>query len=152
MEVPNLMRGSMYPSSRVARCPRFHRCIISNKCQNYDQHQHDCQVCESRVVSAMNQPMVDVPLGGILPEGKYVPDLQDAIKTISEAINRPLAHPDAEEQSLGNHADIVDKLEKQRKAADILARFQTTGILKMTEQIVEARKDPSAARLLGRIQ
>lgn len=152
MDVPNILKGYLYPSSRVSRCPRFHRCTVSNKCQNYDPHRLDCSLCELRVVREMNQPLEDVPLGGILPEGEYVPDLQDAVKVLSEQTGVPLAHPDNPTQKVEALGDITDKLAKQRKAADILARFQAAGVMRMEEQIAEALVDPETAKLLGRME
>lgn len=142
METPNVLKGYLYPSSRVCRCPRFHACIATKKCQNYDPHQLDCSVCEQRTTLNDN-------LGGFLPEGEYVPDLQDAIHTLEEQLNKPMAHPDQQGQK---GEDITNKYNKERKAADMLAHFMNDGTITMEEKIMYAMSDPETAKLLGRME
>jgi hypothetical protein len=94
MQLPSIARGYFYPTNLKNRCPRFSRCTVSNKCQNYDKHVLMCNVCESRVRPAQQ-------LGGYLAEGEFQPDIQKAIKVIQKALNNPFSHPDATPTSMG---------------------------------------------------
>ncbi len=143
METPPLLKGYLYDSTRVCRCPRFHACTISKKCQNYDPNQLDCSLCETAV-----DPPID--LGGHLPEGEFYPDIQDAIKTVQEALNKPLAHPDQEAQKI-NGPEITNQYNKTRKSIEMLKRFQGKGVLKMTEEWEDVNVDPEIAKLFGRV-
>ena len=91
-QIPSVVRGFLYPTSLRSRCPMYSRCLVTNKCQNYDKHQRICGVCELRV-----RPQVS--LGGLRAEGEYEDDIQLAVKTIRDAVNAPFAHPDAESTS-----------------------------------------------------
>jgi len=126
METPPLLKGYLYPSSRVTRCPRFHACIISKKCQTYDKNQLDCTLCERAV-----DPPID--LGGHIPEGEYYPDIQHAIKVVQDRLILPMAHPDQTPQSVS--ADIVDQQSKLRKSTEILERFVHKGVLQITDEL-----------------
>ena len=143
METPNILKGALYPSSRRSVCPRFHACIVSKKCQNFDQHMLECIICESRVDGA---PMI----GGYIPEGEYYPDLQDAIHTIEDRLHRPLADPNDDGQKM-DQFDVSQKYQKERKAADMMHAF-LNGPGSMEEKIVNAMVDPKLARLLGRME
>ena len=134
METPNPLKGHMYPSRMVSRCPRFHACKITHKCQNFDQHRADCQFCEHRVVEKLNQIPEVVVLGGILPEGEYVNDLQDAIHIIEQARLAPLAHADGEMVTVGNTVDISKRLSMEAKATDMLAKFNQSGLMTISEE------------------
>lgn len=150
MEIPNTLKGHYYPSSRVPKCPRFHRCTVTNKCQNYDRHLLECNICESRT----NLHEVDgdsVPLGGHLPEGEYYPDLQDAFATLEKLLGTPFAHPDMVGQQI-NGADIARQWEKEHRVTEIIRRFSALGTLQMQEEIMNAMVDPNIANLLGRME
>lgn len=144
-DIHSIFRGYMYPSNLTARCPRFHRCIVSNKCQSYDPHQPDCAVCETRV---------DPPgkLGGLLPEGKYMPDLQDAVHTIEELQHRPFAHRDAVGQPVETERAIDNKMNRIRKSIDMCKQFMDTGVWNMEEKVVRCLYDTEQKKLLGRIE
>ena len=138
METPNILKGFLYPSSRVSRCPRFSECLVSKKCQNYDPHQLDCAVCESRVTPQYF-------LGGYVPEGEYYPDVQAAFKIITKRLHKAIAHPDSPHMSF-NLGDIVEEQEKFNKSTEILRKFQAEKKLDLEETItnnlgeIEARK------------
>jgi len=143
-ETSTLLKGYMYPSSHVARCPRYHRCTISGKCQTYDAHQPDCAVCETRVYPPGK-------LGGLLPEGKYMPDLQDAMHTLEEMKRTPFAHRDQPGQTLENPRDITNKYDRMRKSIDMCKMFLDEGVWNMEEKVVNALYDTNTKQLLGRL-
>ena len=150
MDVPNAFKGYYYPSSRVARCSRFHMCTVTKKCQNFDRHLLECSVCESRT----NAHLLDsdsVPLGGHLPEGEYYPDLQDAFGELERMVGRPFAHPDQESQTL-NSADIARNWEREQRTIETIQTFSSVGALGMDEKIMQTLVDPETARLLGRME
>ena len=89
MESNHFTRGFNYPTRAIQRCPKFHLCIATKKCQSYNRHERACFLCEQRVYPATN-------LGGCLPEGEFVSDQQNAIKVIEEGFNRAYQHPDDE--------------------------------------------------------
>jgi hypothetical protein len=145
METPNLAKGYLYPSQRVARCPRCHLCAISHKCQNFDQHNLECAVCESR------SPMGQDKLGGIIPEGEFVPDLQDAIHTVEQMMGNPMTHPDQEGQTIKPY-DISSNYDKVKKSTELLSKFLNRPDTTMDEQIMEAMVDEETKKLLGRME
>lgn len=145
METPAILKGYLYPSVRVERCPRFHKCIVTHKCQNYDPHQADCQWCETRPIPKSTN------LGGILPEGKLMPDLQDAIRCVQTVMKRPFAHPDNEMQKI-NGRDIERKYEKFTRSQEMLASFATSGLVDIEEKVTCAMYDLEKKKLLGRIE
>jgi len=149
MEIPNLCKGYYYPSARSARCPMFHRCTVTNKCQNYDRHNLQCNLCEEK--SNMHEVDPDgVPLGGHLAEGEFYPDLQDAFGYLERMIGSPFAHPDAEPQKF-NKADIARKHDKETRVVEMIRLFSSLGKLKMEETIENVMVDPEVAKHLGRI-
>ena len=108
MTPPSPARGFLYPTTLKAKCPRYSGCLVTNKCQNYDRHCRLCALCEQRVRPAVH-------LGGCLPEGELVDDVQLAIKIIRDALNKPYAHPDAEQTSGGVEMRDVQKLEESSR-------------------------------------
>lgn len=143
-EISTVLKGYNYPSTHVARCPRFHRCLISNKCQSYDPHQPDCAVCETRV---------DPPgkLGGLLPEGKYMPDLQDAVHTLEQLKQTPFAHRDQPGQKVESTQEINANFSRMRRSIEMCKMFLDEGYWKMEEKVVDALYDVNKKQLLGRI-
>lgn len=93
MQVPNLLMGELYPSTRVARCPRFSRCEVCQKCQNYNRHLLDCNLCESRLRvyedPASGRPKIRRHVCTHIADGEYIPDLQVALRTIRKHLLRP---------------------------------------------------------------
>lgn len=151
MEIPNIVKGEFYPSSRVSRCSRFHRCTVTNKCQTYDRHLEECNVCESRTNTHELAPE-SVPLGGHLPEGEFYPDLQDAIGYLEKMLGRSFAHPDAEGQTV-NTMDTARNWEKEQRVAEMVRQFSSEGKLTMEEKIMRTLVDPEMAqRILGRLE
>ncbi len=150
MEIPNTLKGNFYPSSRVSRCPRFHMCQVTKKCQSFDRHLQECNLCESRTNTHELDPD-SVPLGGHLPEGEYYPDLQDAFAELEKMIGKPFAHPDMEEQHL-NNADIARNWEREQRVVKTIQEFSSAGSLAMEEKIMQAMVDPEVAQLLGRME
>jgi hypothetical protein len=112
MQIANQLRGFNYPTFKTERCPKFHRCIVTSKCQNFDRHSNICQNCESRV-----RPPIGI--GGLLPEGELEPDVQEAVKTIQRILNRPMMHPDVD-QSLEINQNMINakKLEESNKVIE----------------------------------
>jgi hypothetical protein len=145
MEIPNIAKGHLYPSTRVSRCSRFHRCIVSNKCQNFDRHRLDCNVCELRASHSHD-------VGGQLPEGLYWPDLQDMIKTLQDLKRTAWAHPDREGARGEDMADMTAKYQKVKKATDALAFFSSIGHLNWDEKVAYAMMDPNTRQHLGRLE
>lgn len=150
MEIPNIFKGYYYPSDRTVRCPRFHRCVITNKCQNYDRHLLECNVCESRT-DTHEYHQKDIPLGGHLPEGELYPDLQDAITTLERKMCRAFSHPDTEHQNT-RLLDVADNYSKEVKLINMTKTFSSLGVLQMEEEIVNHYVDEETAKLLGRIE
>lgn len=143
MEIQSILKGFLYPSTRVSRCPRFSECTISHKCQNYDQHCLECAICESRV---------DPPesIGGYIPEGEYLPDMQDAVKKVTEQMLKPFAHPDSDGQRM-NGFEITDKYNDFRQATEVLNKFASENKMKLEEKVEEMWVDSDVANLLGRL-
>lgn len=150
METPNIFKGHQYPTARTPRCPMFHACTVSKKCQNYDKHRLICTVCESRTNAHEVDPN-SVPLGGHLPEGEYYPDLQAAMMELEKLIHKPLAHPDAKPQSIQGAA-ITRDYEREHKVTEMIRHFSSVGALHMEEKIMHAMVDPDIAQLLGRLE
>lgn len=144
METPAILKGHMYPSARVERCPRFHRCVATHKCQNYDLHQVDCQFCESRC-------SIHRHLGGLIPEGKILPDIQDAIRCVQETMKLAYAHQDASGQKI-NGRDISRTYDKFQKATRVLNLFASTGLTDIKEKSCLAMYDVEQQKLLGRME
>lgn len=143
-----MFAGYLYPTSTVSRCPRFHQCKISQKCQNFDKHNLECSVCEQRTNTHEIDPN-SVPLGGILPEGEYIPDLQDAIVTLEKRIRKSYVTYDGERSH--NNAEIVDKALKERKASDMLARYMGKTEHQMEEEIYRTLLSGDEAETIGRL-
>lgn len=149
METPGMLSGHYYPSGRVCRCARFHQCVVTKKCQNYDAHNLQCNVCESRTNAHEIDPN-SVPLGGHIPEGEYYPDLQDAITTLEDMLNTPFAHPDTESQTI-NSRNIARKYEREHKVTEMLSEFSSLGKLQIEEKLTEMYCDPDKRKIIGRI-
>lgn len=143
-EVSTILKGYLYPSMQVTRCPFYHRCLVTGKCQNYDPHQVHCSVCETRVVPPGK-------LGGILPEGKYVPDLQDAIRTMEIVLNKAYANRESRGQILDTEEEITNKQSKIRKSTEMIKMFMDSGFMKMEEKIVDCLYDLEKKKILGRL-
>jgi hypothetical protein len=150
MDTPTTLKGHFYPSSRVSRCIRFHACTVTKKCQNFDRHLQECNLCESRTNTHEVDPD-SVPLGGHLPEGEYYPDLQDAFAQLEKLIHKPFAHPDAETQNF-NSVDIARNWEREHRITETIRHFSSVGALSMDENIMQALVDPELAALLGRME
>lgn len=150
MNTPNILAGYFYPSTMVSRCPRFHACTISKKCQNYDAHNYECAMCESRSNAHERDPN-SVPLGGYLAEGEYYPDLQNSIMELERLLNKSFAHPDMEPQKY-NTLDVANNMERERKIVDSIQHFTQLGKFTMEEKIMQAIVDPSLKDLLGRLE
>ena len=138
-----ILSGYLYPSNYRSRCPRFHACRLTQKCQNYNPHMLDCSLCETKVNP---NPL----LGGFLAEGEFSPDLQDSIKTVEEELGVSFAHPDGKRQKIG--PDITLKWEKMRKATDQLAEFMAGSKAEFDEKIYSALVDPALKSKLGRLE
>lgn len=128
MDTPSLLKGHFYPSSRVSRCPKFSPCLVSKKCQNYNQHDFTCVLCESRV----RPPYM---LGGYLPEGETEEDIQAIVKTLEAGMGRPLAHPDRDSERI-DPLEIAFEYDKFRQATEGLIRFakKSTMIFEVTDE------------------
>jgi hypothetical protein len=150
MEIPNSLKGYFYPSSRVSRCPRFHACTITKKCQNFDRHLYECILCEQRT-NTHELDSDSVPLGGYLPEGEYHPDLQFAFAELERMTGRPFSHPDDEGQTM-NSTDIARKWEREHRVVETIRQFTQLGSMTMDEKIMHALVDPELAELLGRME
>ena len=150
MEINTILKGYYYPSSRICKCPRFHMCTVTHKCQNYDQHNLECEVCEQRTDTHKIDPN-SVPLGGHIAEGEIYPDIQDAIMQLQRMIQKPFAHPDTESQVMSAN-DIASKYHHDRKVTEMLRMFGSCGRLTMEEKIMQALVDESTSEYLGRLQ
>lgn len=144
-ETAPLFKGYNYPSGTVARCPRYHRCLVSNKCQSYDPHQPDCAVCETRVSPPLDK------IGGVIPEGKYIPDIQDCVHTIEKIKLMAFAHRDSKGQTLESSVDISENWDRMRRATDMMKMFMDEGAMKLEEKTVNALYDVEKKKLLGRL-
>lgn len=136
---PNILRGNLYPITRQIRCPRFHACTVSHKCQNYDRHLLECRLCEARV-----HPVPDI-VGGYLPEGQYKPDIQAAMKFIRDSMRLAYAHPDRVKQKV-NPMNIAENLEKYKKSANIVSKFMSLGVLNFEVETANLWADADDAR------
>lgn len=144
-EISTFFKGYLYPSGQVARCPRYHRCLITQKCQSYDAHNLECAVCETRVQPARH-------LGGYVAEGKYIPDLQDAIQTIENTIRVSFAHRDAAGQKMDSGVEITQKHNRFRKASEMIQMFMDHGIWKLDESFHNVWYDKDKKQFLGRLE
>lgn len=93
----------------------FHPCTVTKKCQNYDPNIKDCFMCEQRVRPAKE-------LRGLLPEGLYEPDVQLAIKVVSEFLNNPLINNEGRGQRIDS-GEITNEMSRFKKANEILDTF-----------------------------
>lgn len=48
MDCPNMMRGELYGTHRMARCASYKKCNICARCENFSRYQAQCLLCESR--------------------------------------------------------------------------------------------------------
>ena len=129
MNTPNTLSGYLYPSDRISRCPRFHACLASKKCQNYDPHQLDCSVCESRINNNEN-------LGGYVGEGTHMPDVQDDVRTLEKMKHQLMADPDAEGQLINGHR-ITEEYNEYRRASERLGKFSQYTRMQLEEEYSE---------------
>lgn len=129
MNTPNTLSGYLYPSLRVNRCPRFHACLASKKCQNYDQHNLECQVCETRTSDKEN-------IGGYVAEGTYMPDVQDDVRTMEKMKHQLMADPDRETQTINGHR-ITQEHNEYRRASERLGAFAKYSRMTMEEEYSE---------------
>lgn len=129
IDAPNAAKGHFYSSNRISKCPLMHLDITNHKCQNYDQHNMVCRMCESRV----NPPIAK--LGGTTSEGTYAPDIQEAVKILQDVRHQSMVEKDGEIRML-NGRDITNRFEKERQAHELLARYTQTH-LSLDEKIVE---------------
>lgn len=146
MTAPNLIRGFLYPSQYRSRCHRFHACIVSQKCQNFDRHNRECITCESRMIGAK---AAKVQFGGFIAEGTYSPDLQDAMKCFQDRMQMRLSHPDREMTQ--NSYDIVNKSDRLRRATDKIEAFSNMVGLELEHTVANAWYDPKNRKLCGRL-
>lgn len=102
MTIPSVRRGFLYPTMLQSRCPRHHSCLITKKCQNYDRHNSECVMCESRVRPARD-------LGGLLPEGAYLFDAQATVKKISDQMGCQFGDPNAETRTMEAYSADSDE-------------------------------------------
>lgn len=139
MITPNILRGHFYPVPRQWRCPRFHACQVSHKCQNYDRHCLECRICESRI-----HPVPDI-VGGYLAEGQYKPDIQAAMRNIRDMMRAPYAHPDRVKQKI-NPMNVAENLERYKKSTEIVARFMSLPTTKFERETADLWADAEDAR------
>ena len=147
MDCPSALKGALYPSTRKSRCPLFHPCQATRKCQSYDPNSVMCEYCEHVI-----RPNPSV--GGYLAEGEFVPDLQHSLKIIQQIAKRPWLHPDNPSQRI-NSKEVVNKYEETVAASNRLAEFAGISNLTMEHEIVErivGRRGPDGVEVLGRIE
>lgn len=114
MEVPSAAKGHLYPSERTLRCLVFHPCLITRKCQNYNQHQHECVLCERRVFPQEN-------LGGLIADGAFVPDIQDAVRVIQDSTHRKMFDPDADPSYSNDEGIDIVQQSRLKEATQLLS-------------------------------
>lgn len=96
-------------------------------------------------------------LGGYVPEGEYLPDLQDAVRTMEKTIHKSMAHPDNPTQAL-NGEEITNTWKKETLAAKMLEGFLDQTPANLENKIVKAMLDPNDPTVqkygdvLGRMQ
>jgi hypothetical protein len=103
--IPNIARGFFYPTSLRSRCPNFSRCIVTNKCNNYDAHNRVCALCETRVRPNHN-------LGGLKPELEFEDDVQNAVKIMRDALNAPMVDQNAHTSTASVDIEEMHKLQE----------------------------------------
>jgi recombinational DNA repair protein RecR len=101
MDVPNALRGYRYPTSKIARCPSFSRCRACSACQNYDPHQHECIICESRK-----------PESNICSLERHSDHTQWCFIELERKFGKPLYHPD--NKSYSAEIPISDDTEAEK--------------------------------------
>lgn len=145
-QTPNLLKGEFYPSHLRAACPRFHACRLTRKCQSYDPTQADCRVCELRV-----RPATEV--GGVKAEGMYLPDLQDAMRTIEETLKIPSAPKDGEPTRGETGKEISEKWDRTRKAADLFRFWKFTTKTQLHDDVhAHIEREGTQTDVLGRLE
>lgn len=76
----SIFRGYLYETSQTQGCPMYHPCMVSRKCQNYDNNNIVCINCESRVY-----PQNKKFLGGTKHSGlNEMEDIQKALHIINK--------------------------------------------------------------------
>jgi hypothetical protein len=121
----------------------FHACQATKKCQNFDSHRLQCQVCEERV-----RPSTTVR--GYLAEGEYMPDIQHALAILTRKIKKAMADPNRPGQKISGY-DISKKYDQTRKATEMLSRFSNIIGMKLTEEVERVRISEEERQYLGRI-
>ncbi len=135
-----VLRGHLYPSNLHSRCPRFHACIATKKCQNFDCHRLDCQLCESLV-----RP--NELVGGYLPEGEFVPDVQHALKILE--VEKKIAWSSPDGQPNTQRGDqITAQYEQQRRATEVLSRFSGKTNMQIQQEIAKDENAPYRGKVV----
>ncbi len=129
MNTPNTLSGYLYPSDRISRCPMFHACVASKKCQNYDPHNLQCNLCESRISNNEN-------LGGYIAEASHMPDIQADVRTLEKMKHMAMADPDFEGQLINGHR-ITEEHNEYRRAAERLGTFSKYSRTHLEEEYSE---------------
>ena len=121
MEVPNVMRGWFYPTTRISRCPSYHKCAACKGCQNYNKFQHICRICESRKPAGLECSLERHP--------DYI---QWCLQELTKRMNMPMVHPDKKPGLVqGPEADQGDEFQKILEA---LEEFSHLGSIKETSR------------------
>jgi hypothetical protein len=113
VESSYFLRGHYYDTKKSKKCSRFHPCVVTQKCQNYNRHCQECFICEQRIYPPAN-------LGGMISEGENVPDVQLATIQTQYLMAKAFNSPDAEAQII-NGSYIEAEYWRQKERNDILA-------------------------------
>lgn len=116
MEIPNVMRGYFYPTTRVSRCPSYHGCSACKGCQNYNKHVLLCKVCESRKPEGLECSLERHP--------DYI---QWCLQELTKRMKAPMFHPDKEMSAAPSSASQDKEYEKILNA---LEEFSHLGSIK----------------------
>ncbi len=100
------LRGFLYCTSRMHRCPVYHVCVVCGRCTMFSRHRKSCMICESRL--------------GINTVCNHTDQDQMAAATITRILGRPMWDHNLEATdaapSVANDPEWDELLEMYREA------------------------------------
>lgn len=109
MDVPYSLRGEFYPTNMTVGCPEFSRCLACNKCNNYNEKDYMCIMCESK----FNKEYIC----------NHNDDVQNSIIKIERLFKRSMSHPDDNPPPISEAVAANYKQEDLDKVEQDLSKF-----------------------------
>lgn len=121
METNPLIRGRMYNTSRVYRCPNYRQCKSCSQCMNHNPNNSLCNYCEGHKKNAL-QNTTYICAHDDEQNGKLI--------ILEKVFNRRLSHVDDHEEDVkGNYEEFQKemstiKLEEDLDKMNAKAKFK----------------------------